>query len=163
MLICGQAFEAEMLTALAGARSLFAAPALLAFDREGNTQVHEDFPRAIDLISVLRSPTTTNDVLMSLWGDLGARLRGFHEWTSKPEQDDLRATFARNESMRRLKYDTTYKTFISILEKYPELLEGCRGTLQDVRDVVTEEYETPAGELVGSDLGLIHGDFWSGK
>lgn len=65
--------------------------------------------------------------------------------------------------MRQLKYITSYKTFISVLEDYPELLEGCRTTLEAARQAATKDYETPATELEGGDVGIIHGDFWTGK
>lgn len=142
------------------------APRLYLFNRETNTQVLEDFPEALNLKSILVSPTA-NSILSqsfatSIGHTLGSWLRSFHTWASAPAQADLRKEIEKNEPMRKLKYLVTYDSFIQVVEKFPEILEGSRKTLEDVKDMATKEFERTVGEA-GEDWGIIHGDFWTGK
>lgn len=143
---------------------IFEVPRLHLFDCETNTQVHQDFPGAIELKSIfLASPPISRLLVTSIGRDVGSRLRSFHTWASEPAQAALRADIGRNEPMRKLKYSTSYNTFINVLEKYPELVEECRKTLEEVKDMATREFHKTATEEEGEDWGIIHGDFWTGK
>jgi hypothetical protein len=142
---------------------IFKAPRLHQFDRETNTQVHEDFPDAVELNSILVSPTISRLFVTSVSRDVGSCLRSFHTWASEPAQAGLRADIGRNEPMRKLKYFATYNTFIKVLENFPEVLEGCRKTLEDVKDMAKKEFDKGATGGGDEDWGLIHGDFWTGK
>lgn len=144
-------------------------PRLYMFDGETNIQVLEDVIDSVDLKSILVSPEAnhllTRPLATSIGHDVGTWLRSFHDQCLAPAQADLRAEIGRNEPMRRLKYLITYDSFIEVLENFPEVLERCRTTLEDVKDMATREFEkrvTEPDEGRG-DWGVIHGDFWTGK
>jgi len=66
--------------------------------------------------------------------------------------------------MRKLKLKITYQAFMGVLENFPELLEGNRETLEQVRIEAVENFEREeGGEENSDDWGLIHGDLWTGK
>ena len=66
--------------------------------------------------------------------------------------------------MRKLKLKITYQAFMGVLENFPELLEGNRETLEQVRIEAVENFEREEGvEENSDDWGLIHGDLWTGK
>ncbi|KAI0098925.1 hypothetical protein GGR51DRAFT_552295 [Nemania sp. FL0031] len=67
-----------------------------------------------------------------------------------------------NQAMRRLKCLITYDSFIEILERHPETIEGYRDTLEVVKTAMKYEFERSVIEGDES-CGLIHGDFWSGN
>lgn len=142
-------------------------PHLFMFDSETNTQVIEDFPSAVDLQTVLISPTINNtlsEVLSTSIGRaLGLWLRYFHNWTSAPLQADLRAKIEGNEAMRKLKYLISYETFVQVLEQFPEILAGNREIMEKVKNMAAKEFQKTAEDGPGEDWGVIHGDFWSGK
>jgi hypothetical protein len=142
-------------------------PHLHLFLSDSNTQIIEDIPDAIDLKSILITPTTNNLVAQSaatsIGYALGSWLRSFHTWASLPTHVDLRKDIVGNEAMRKLKFNINYNAFIQVLENYPDVLKGHRKTLEDVRDLAAREFEKNVGEEVGEDWGIIHGDFWSGK
>jgi fructosamine-3-kinase len=156
-----------MLKALGSARfqrsPAFLAPQLHLFDPKAHVQVHEDFPDAIGLTSLLTSLTTTNVLVKSIWHDLGSSLQLFHTWASETEQASLRADIRQNEAMRKLRYSATYESFIDVLEKFPDALDGCRKTLEDIRDMAMRELNQGVLDEASPDWGLIHGDFWTGK
>src|ERR1700712_528009 len=115
MLMLHQIFEEAMLNALMTFASTttpdqisLKVPRLYLFNQETNTQIHEDFPDAVDFKSVFVSPTA-NDILSqplatSIGCALGVWTRSFHTWSSKPAQADLCAEIGKNEPMRKLKY-----------------------------------------------------------
>jgi len=142
---------------------IFRTPNLLLFDDESHSQVHEDFSSSVDMSLLLPPPAMPMDTFISIWTDLGARLRGFHAWASEPAQSSLRAQVAKNKTMRQLKYNTTYNNFIEVLGNFPELLEGCKQTLEDVKDMAAVEYHKPATDENSKSWGIIHGDLWTGK
>lgn len=97
--------------------------------------------------------------------DVGSWLRSFHEWSfSSSSSADLKDV-GDNEPMRKLKYAITYDSFLKVLENsFPDLLEGHKPTLEQVKEVATKEFEkTSANGDASADWGLIHGDFWTGK
>ncbi|KAJ8113037.1 hypothetical protein ONZ43_g5248 [Nemania bipapillata] len=64
--------------------------------------------------------------------------------------------------MRQLKCLITYDSFIEILERHPETIEGYKDTLEDVRATMRYEFERPVTN--GDEArGIIHGDFWAGN
>lgn len=168
-------FEESMLHALAGfchtittpgGPSVVTAPRLYMFDRDTNIQVHEDFPSTTDLTTILQS-ANVDQILpesnrRSIGYVLGSWLYFFHKWTSEPAQAALRERVGPNKGMRQLKCLITYDSFIEILERHPETIEGCKGTLEAVKSAMKYEFERPPTE--GDEIrGLIHGDFWAGK
>lgn len=142
-------------------------PRIYLFNRDTNTQIHEDFPSALDLKSFLVSPTANRDLSQpfatSIGYALGSWLRTFHTWTSAPAQAELRKQIGQNSPMRELKYLVSYKNVIQIVEQFPEILEGNRKTLEDVRAMAIKEFTREAGDGGGENWGIIHGDLWSGK
>lgn len=143
-------------------------PHVYLFDRETNTQLHEDFPNTMDLKSVLISSATngtlTRPIATSLGQALGAWTHSFHAWASVPDQFGLHAEIGKNEPMQKLKRLITYDSFISNLEKqFPDVLEGHQKTLQDVQDWAIQTFEKLPGVDEAEDWGIIHGDFWLGK
>ncbi|KAM0523079.1 hypothetical protein ACHAPE_001571 [Trichoderma viride] len=168
-------FEESMLHALDGVcytvttpngPAVVTTPRLYMFDRDTYTQVHEDFRDATDLITILRS-ANVDQILpessrQSVGYALGSWLRFFHKWASEPAQATLRERVGPNKGMRQLKCLITYDSFIEILERHPETIEGYKETLEAVRTAMKYEFERPPTE--GDEIrGLIHGDFWAGN
>jgi len=83
--------------------------------------------------------------------------------TTHGEQVGTLAAVGENRPMRDLKRMVTYDTIIPVLENYPELLAGCRGTLETLAAVLGKEFEKSPGAEADENWGMIHGDFWSGK
>ncbi|KAL6879291.1 kinase-like domain-containing protein [Trichoderma novae-zelandiae] len=168
-------FEESMLHALDGlcrnvitpsGLAVVTAPRCYMFDRDTHTQVHQDFPHTTDLTTLLQSPKgdqiLPGSSSQAVGYALGSWLRFFHNWTSEPAQAELRRRVGSNEGMRRLKCLITYDSFIEILARHPETLEGYRETLEAVRSAMKYEFErgpTESDEI----RGLIHGDFWTGN
>lgn len=168
-------FEESMLYALDGLHytittpsgpSVVTAPRLYMFYRDTYTQIHEDFPCTTDLTTILQS-ANVDQILpesnrRSVGYAMGSWLRFFHNWTSESAQATLRGIVGPNKGMRQLKCLITYDSFIEILERHPETIEGYRETLEAVRNTMKYEFERPPTE--GDEIrGLIHGDFWAGK
>ncbi|EFY84305.1 hypothetical protein J3458_019990 [Metarhizium acridum] len=165
-------FEESTLRVLANAASfapasgnvVVKAPCLYLFDQESHTQVLEDFPDTTDLTTILES-SDVNTILpgssaLSVGRALGTWLRSFHDWASAPGQAALQEVGS-NMGMRKLKCLITYDSFIEILERHPELLDGCRKPLEEVRDAMKTEFERDP--VPDENRGLIHGDFWAGN
>ncbi|KKP00485.1 hypothetical protein THAR02_07398 [Trichoderma harzianum] len=130
-----------------------------------NIQVLEDFIYTTGLKSMLLSAEASALLASSLEAigfALGAWIRAFHMWAAAPEQAALRAQMWQNDLMRKTKYLFTYNAFLQVLELHPEILEDHREILEKIQDTLSKEYERPSTEE-DNDLGLIHGDFWSGK
>ncbi|KAM0461489.1 hypothetical protein ACHAPV_004194 [Trichoderma viride] len=168
-------FEESMLHALDGVShtistpsgpAVITTPRLYMFDRDTYTQVHEDFLGATDLTTILKS-ANINQILpessrQSVGYAMGSWLRFFHKWASEPAQATLRERVGPNKGMRQLKCLITYDSFIEILERHPETIEGYKETLEAVRTTMKHEFERPPTE--GDEIrGLIHGDFWAGN
>ncbi|PTB78833.1 hypothetical protein M440DRAFT_1373802 [Trichoderma longibrachiatum ATCC 18648] len=168
-------FEEAMLQALDGLShttitpsgpTAVMAPRCYLFDPDTHTQVHQDFPGTIDLVSLLQSTKVDQSLpgisSLSVGYALGSWLRFFHSWTSGPAQAELRRRVGPNEGMRRLKCQITYDSFIEILERHPETIEDYRETLEAVRSAMRYEFEREPTE--GDEIrGIIHGDFWAGN
>jgi hypothetical protein len=168
-------FEESMLYALDGVSysittsngaAVVTTPRLYDFNRDTYTQIHEDFHDATNLTSILLSPNV-DQILpessrQSVGYALGSWLRFFHNWTSEPAQATLRERVGPNKGMRQLKCLITYDSFIEILERHPQTIEGHKETLEAVQTTMKYEFERPPTE--GDHIrGLIHGDFWTGK
>lgn len=171
-----QGFEVAMLQALAdfspsntSTSTVVEIPRLYLFHQETSTQILEDLHHTTDLKTIFYSSMSNihsypGDSPLFLGHTLGSWLRSFHEWGSAAEQATLRATIARNQSMRKLKCQITYDSFLEILQLYPQLVEDHMETLQAVKDAMTAEFlVNHQPKDGGEDWGLIHGDFWSGK
>jgi hypothetical protein len=161
-----------MLDAVAGYSSpntiaaVIKTPRLYLFSRQTHTQVLQDFPDTDDLKSVFFLPNVGNllpdSSAATIGHHLGSWLRSFHTWASAPRQADMRAAIGQNRPMRDLKRMVTYDSFLTVLQNYPELLVGCKETLEAIRDIMSSEFEKPP-VYEGEDWGIIHGDYWSGK
>jgi len=142
-------------------------PRLYLFNKETNTQVHKDFVDTVDLKSIFISPTAnailSKSLTVSISRALGAWTRSFHVWASASAQATLRVEIGKNEPMRKLKLQITYDCFIQVLERFPDVLEGHRRTLEDVKDELEKEFSRSVEDGQGEDWGIIHGDFWTGK
>ena len=71
----------------------------------------------------------------------------------------MAAEMDKNQYMRDLKFMVNYDALVNTIDKYPTVLG-------DSRDVFSKVREMAAAELSrkdGNGLGIIHGDFWSGK
>jgi hypothetical protein len=142
-------------------------PHIFQFSRQTNTQIIEDFANAVDLKSVFVSPTAksilTQSFSTSIGRALGSWLQLFHNWASSPPQADLRAEIGKNEPMRKLKRLITYESFIAVVEKFPELLDGHQGVLEEVKTMGMQDFEKAIRDTGDENWGIIHGDFWTGK
>ena len=143
-------------------------PHLYHFSHATHTQVQEDLPAAQDLKTFLTTPTIATTVpealVRSLGHALGEWLLAFHTWTDEYESSsrrELKTRMARNTLMRELKCSVNYDNLVQTIERYPGLLEGCRGVFEEVRDFAKEECKRV--DVDGEGFGVIHGDFWSGK
>ncbi|KAJ3580234.1 hypothetical protein NPX13_g339 [Xylaria arbuscula] len=170
-------FEKSMLEALGGfPRSISTgdahhvivkAPRFYHFDPVTHTQVLEDFRDTKDLTTALQSPDVATILhgtrATSIGRAVGAWLRGFHGWSSDSAQTSLVERVGSNAGMRRLKCLMTYDSFLEILDRHPETVEGHRETLQKVQKTMQYEFERPPIAGDQADCGLIHGDFWGGN
>ena len=151
---------------LATSKIVIKAPYLYLFDRKTNIQVLEDFHDTSGFKSMLFSPNAStllpHHSLAVIGRHLGSWLRSFHTWASAPEQATLRAQMWQNDPMRKMKHDITYGGSLTVLENYPELLDGHRMTLEAIRDSMIKQLGKVSTEE-DEDWGLLHGDFWSGK
>lgn len=142
------------------------APHIYTYNRETGTQILEDFASTAGFKSMVFSPSADKLLPQSspatIGRHLGSWLRSFHEWTSAPEQSTLRAHTFPDDPMRKLKCSITYDGFLGVLERFPELLEGHKGALKTIRDVMVKEFESIPTEE-DENWGLIHGDMWLGK
>ncbi|KAK3293562.1 kinase-like domain-containing protein [Chaetomium fimeti] len=167
-------FEESMLAAVASFKFPPAAdgtkiktPRLYLFSHESNTQVLEDLPGTDDLKSAFFLPNAA-DLLpgsspLTIGHHLGSWLRSYHTWASAPEQVPTLAAVGENRPMRDLKRMITYDTIIPVLENYPELLVGCRETLETLVAALGKEFDKPPFAEADEHWGMIHGDFWSGN
>lgn len=146
--------------------SMVNVPRSYLFDRTANIQVLGDISSTIDLKTALVSPNTSTilskSMAMSIGFALGTWLRDYHSWASSPSRMNLLAGSS-NTSMRKLKYQISYGCIITVLEQFPDILCNNKKPLQDVQDMAIKEFEINAIDVQGSEWGIIHGDFWSGK
>lgn len=88
---------------------------------------------------------------------LGVWLRSFHDWSSGPEQVQLREKVARNKEMQDLKLMVNYKAVVGMVDVHKEILGDVRQELEDICKMAQAELEDEDA------LQVIHGDFWTGK
>jgi hypothetical protein len=144
-------------------------PHLYFSDLKTNTHVLEDLSGSIDLKTVSKSFTASNDLPQPISIDigraLGVWLRKFHSWTSEGSQAALQKEISENEPMRKIRYDISYGAFIDIVQKFPEVweTEGYSKALEEVKIMATAEYAKSTEDASGENWGIIHADFWSGK
>ncbi|KAI5860079.1 kinase-like domain-containing protein [Durotheca rogersii] len=149
--------------------SLVRTPHLYLFDQSTSTQVLQDIPDAVDLKTILVSPTAnvplSQPLATSIGYALGSWLRSFHSWASTQSRDGAHrgAEIGPNEPMRKLKYLVTYGSFIGNLEQFPDVLGDHRKTLEEVKLMAADEFEKSGADAHGDEWGIIHGDFWSGN
>lgn len=142
-------------------------PRLYHFDQNTSTQIMEDLTDTIDLKTVLELPEVS-EVLpssrsMAIGHALGAWLRWFHSWASEPGQSGLREALNSNAAMREVRYEISYGSFTNVVQKFPDIWEVNKQTLEEVKDMATNEYERKPQRSAEKGWGVIHGDFWSGK
>jgi hypothetical protein len=139
-------------------------PKLLYADQETNVQVIEYIPDSIDLKQILVSTASTGFTpsrAVSSGVALGRWLRDFHDWTSHSDQAALRQHVKQNRAMSELKYRVEYGVILKVLENFPDVLAPNRTVLEEV--VRSAEQGLELDHASDASLGVIHGDFWTGK
>lgn len=141
-------------------------PKLLHFSANTHTQVQEYLLNAVSLKNYVLDQfggnhTTTSQSVQLRCVELGECsgrwLRRFHEWSDHPDRSDFRKLIAQNTEMQSLKKGLVYDQLLWKVKKLPDVLADCKEVLQQVVDMASAEL---ADE---SKLGIIHGDFWTGK
>lgn len=141
-------------------------PRLLLFDQTTSTQVLEDLASTVDLKTILASSDSNIFLVPSIGFNvghgLGTWLRGFHEWTSAPEQAEFRELVAQNRAMQELKQNLACNGILKVSHDFPELLNQSREWPEVVQEASAKDLKqaTPSSD---DDWGVIHGDFWSGN
>ncbi|KUL83778.1 hypothetical protein ZTR_08634 [Talaromyces verruculosus] len=144
-------------------------PRLYDFNQSTHTQIMEDLPEASDLKTWLLSPagmSLDKPAAKAIGHALGLWLGSFHAWISHDEQIALRDKLAENKSMQQLKYVINYNQLVSMIDRYPHILEESRSVFEKVRAYASEELSTHTSNSAsnGNDgWGPIHGDFWTGN
>jgi hypothetical protein len=142
-------------------------PRLYHFDRETDTQVLEDLTDTIDVKTVLQSPERSTvlppSISTALGHAMGAWLRSFHSWASKPAQAGLEKAIGGNTAMRKIRYMISYGAFLDVVQNFPEIWEANKNVLEEVKDMATAEYAKTPQDSKERNWGIIHGDFWTGK
>lgn len=162
-MVLSQEFEQSILAALEKlppvTHSLITvqAPRMISFSQDTNTQIYSDLPSSADLKTYALTNTLTQTQSSRLGHSLGLWTKTFHTWATAPEQAGLRETMKGNKEMRGLKYQINYSNAIGMIDKFPAILEGSRGTFQAVAEDVQKMMDKK------EDGNLIHGDFWTGK
>lgn len=90
---------------------------------------------------------------------IGLWLRSFHSWAARPEQAECK-DFLKGNKLKGLKHYINYSMLLETIPNFPAILEADRSTFEKVRDYAATE---PQEAEHGSDYGVIHGDFWTGK
>lgn len=93
---------------------------------------------------------------------LGAWLRSFHDWGSASERAETRAELGRNAAMKDLKFYVNYSMLLDTVANFPSILNECEGVFGEVRDFAAAELGKLGDDGDGK-VGIIHGDFWTGK
>lgn len=136
------------------------------FDETTSTQVLEDLASAVDLKTILVSPDNETILLPSaglyVGQNLGVWLRGFHEWTSVPAQDEFRELVAKNRAMQELKHRLACNGALKAAQDFPELFDDNMEWAKQVEEASAKELEQSLSNS-NNDWGVIHGDFWTGK
>jgi len=138
-------------------------PRLFYFNKETNTQVMEDLPNSLDLKSFLLSDLAKGvpeAAGHALGRSLGTWLRSLHDWAGKPEQGKWRSLLAQNESMKQLKFYINYSMLVDTIANFPSILKDNQGIFEELKNFAAEEMTKSDQE---NGVGIIHGDFWTGK
>lgn len=134
-------------------------PLLYHFVERENIQVIEYFAGVVTVNEVLLSLTDSQTA--SIGGSIGSWLRAFHDWTSEPGQAKIRTMMANNKEMRALKWKITYEQGMQVLDRFADVLtEEGREMWEEIKSSRVHEEESEEG---CDEVGIIHGDFWSGK
>lgn len=138
-------------------------PAVYLFNKDTNTQVQEYLPNAVSLknyaLEHYAAPTSPacRHQCQQLGRGLGAWLRSFHDWSSRPQQADLREVLAGNKPMQALKLMINYRGLVGMADQHPTILGDVKADLQAIHDMAAAELSDEAA------LHVIHGDFWTGN
>lgn len=123
----------------------------------------EDLPNSLDLKSFLLSDLAkgvSEAAGHTLGRSIGTWLQSFHGWASQPEQAECRSLLAQNESMKELKFFVNYSMLMDTIANFPGILEESRSVFGTLKDFATVEMKKSHQE---NGIGIIHGDFWTGK
>ncbi len=132
-------------------------PRLYDYSSTTDTQILSDYPNSLELKKYFTTHIVPSAQAGRLGVALGTWLKSFHSWASEDAQKPLRETMKQNERLFvQLKFFINYGRLLPTIEMFPGILEGSRGTLKSVEDMMRQEMETGYSDL-------IHGDFWSGK
>lgn len=160
-------FEAYMLAALRDRLTRDSDPGCLTVSTPSLCHFVES--ENIQVIEYFAGTATVNEALMSLTDSqtdsigrsIGLWLRLFHDWTSEPEQAKMRAMIADNKEMRALKWKITYEQGTQVMDRFSDVLtEEGRDMWEEIKASRVNEEKEEEGD---DGVGIIHGDFWSGK
>ncbi|KAL5328925.1 hypothetical protein ACEPPN_002434 [Leptodophora sp. 'Broadleaf-Isolate-01'] len=132
-------------------------PIMHLFSPSTNTQIYNDLPSSLDLKTYVlnHASSLTHPQCQRLGHALGLWSRNFHSWAQADEQKALVENMKGNVAMRDLKFMINYEALVGTVERFPGVLEGCKGVFEAVREERRKE--------LGEGAVLIHGDFWSGN
>ncbi|PVI06565.1 hypothetical protein DM02DRAFT_623090 [Periconia macrospinosa] len=161
---CG--FEASMLAALQGGtrhghcfnHPVMSTPRLYHLNEAQSVQIIEYVPNTVTVKEALR--TLTPSQAASIGHSIGSWLRSFHDWTSESKQTKLRDAIAKNKDMKALKWKVTWEQATQVLERFPNILaKWGKGLWEEIKDSKKKDATVNDGE----EIGIIHGDFWTGN
>jgi len=138
-------------------------PKLYHSIRESNDHIMEYMPNGANLkdyaLRYWAAPTdpAAESHCFALGKGLGAWIRSLHTWSDQPEQASFREAIGGNKVMQALKHSINYPAVIKLVDRFPSVLGGSRKVFEEVCDMAAAEL------LDESQLGVIHGDYWTGK
>jgi hypothetical protein len=89
---------------------------------------------------------------------LGVWAKQLHEWGRSDGAKELRERLFQDTEARKLKLSVNYGLLIAVIDRMPHVLEESRGLFLKVKQEVEARREKTDQEM-----GIIHGDFWTGK
>ncbi|KAH7037921.1 kinase-like domain-containing protein [Microdochium trichocladiopsis] len=148
-------------------------PRALYFDAESNTQVQEFLSDGIDLKSYAlatfspHTPESHKAECHALGKAIGRWLRALHDLSvagtnqqagHTRDQSGLAGLVAENIELQKLKHAINFGLLQGQPDKFPKVLgDDARQAFAKVQDMAAQELEDE------SQLGIIHGDFWTGN
>lgn len=132
-------------------------PRLHHFIEDQNIQIIEYLSHTVTVKEAL--PSFSNLQSASIGHSIGSWLRALHDWTSKPEQASLHDMMVENKDMKALKWKITYEQGTQVLKRFPEVFAKWGEMWGDIKTSREAEY----GNEGSGTVGIVHGDFWSGK
>ena len=138
---------------------LVATPTLHHFYPDASTQIIQDFYGSTDLKTYLLTYAVSTSQASSLGAGLGTWAKDFHTWGAAPEQAELRATMQKNSTALGLKFRVNFGRLVATVDMFPAILERSRGLFKQIE----AEMKKRVASQDTAKLGIIHGDFWSGK